>query len=120
MKRKTLLIIGIILISGIVVGASALSQSPDNEMVTDSGEHECPIEMMENMEPDNEQESKTNNSMEDCEPGMMESGNCDMDNPTMQECGSMMGTDMMSDPEHCDDMDAMMEEHKITPETKSF
>lgn len=120
MKRKTLLLIGIILVSGVIVGASALSQSPDNKMAADSGEHECQPGMMENMGHDSELESKMNNSMEDCEPGMMESGNCDMYNPTMEECSSMMGSDMMSDPEHCDDMDAMMEENKINPETKSF
>lgn len=120
MKRKTLLIIGIILISGVVVAASALSQTSGNDIVTDSDEHECPIEMMDNMESDSELESKTNNSMEDCEPDMMESDDCDMADIAMGECSSMMGTDMMSESDHCDDMDSIMEEREIDPKTKSF
>ena len=120
MKRKTLLIIGIILVSGAVVAASALSQTSGNEMVTGSDEHECPIEMMDNMESDSGLESKTDYPMEDCEPGIMESGNCDMSDLTMEECSSMMETDMINESDHCDDMDAMMEDREINQKTRSF
>ena len=120
MKRKTLLIIGIILVSGAVVAASALSQTSGNDMVAGSDEHECPIEMMDNMESDSELESKTDYPMEDCESGMMQSGNCDMADLTMEECSSMMETDMINESDHCDDMDAMMEDREINQKTRSF
>ena len=120
MKRKTLFIIGMILISGAVVAASALSQTSGNEMATGSDENECSIEMMDNMKSDSELESNTDYSMEDCEPEIMQSGNCDMADLTMEECSSMIGTDMISESDHCDDMDAMIEDREINPKTKSF
>jgi len=125
MKRKTLFIIGMILISGAVVAASALSQTSGNEMAIGSDENECSIEMMDNMKSDSELESNTDESntdysMEDCGPEIMQSGNCGVFDLTIEECSSMIGTDMISESDHCDDMDAMIEDREINPKTKSF
>lgn len=102
MKRRTLLIILIVLVSGAAASSFPQDDGQDegNEITAD--EHECPLEMTEDEEQDED------DSMENCD--MSQPENCDMSGMTMEECSSMMDDpDHMAD--HCEDMDSMMEGH---------
>lgn len=78
MKKKTVLIMGILGVLLVFGAAVALAQNASNEKMKDSENHECTPEMMENM-PEN------------CPGQMMQSGACeDMMNDT-NGCGKMMG-----------------------------
>lgn len=113
MERKTLFIIGAVLIFGAVLAAVAVAQNTDNQKAIDS--HECTPEMMENMKSNNASEMAKN-----CTPEMMDSGNCDVTGAAMSGCSSMMAdagnvTDAdsvtenhMADPNHCSNMNSSM------------
>lgn len=113
MKRKTLFIIGAILLFGAVLAAVAVAQNTDSQKAIDN--HECTPEMMENMVSNNASEMTKN-----CVPEMMESGNCENTDTAMAGCSSMMAdadsvTDAdsvnenhMPDPNHCSNMNSSM------------
>lgn len=108
MKRKTLFVIGIVLVSGVVLAAVAVAQNTTEKPKSD---HECTPEMMENMVSKKDMANT-------CAPEMMTSGNCEMTDTTMAGCSSMM-VDTTNQPEsnHCSNMDSgmnsMMEESAV-------
>lgn len=107
MKRKTLFIIGAILLFGAVLAAVAVAQNTDSQNA--AANHEYTPEMMENMASNNASEMVKN-----CAPEMMESGNCEMADAAMAGCGSMTAdadsvtVNQMADPDHCSNMDPGM------------
>lgn len=107
MNRKTLFIIGAILLFGAVLAAVAVAQNTDSQRAFTG--HECTPEMMENMASNNASEMVKN-----CAPEMMESGNCEMADAAMAGCGSMRADaenvteNHMADPDHCSNMDTGM------------
>ncbi len=106
MERKTLYIIGGVLLFGAVLAAVAVAQNTDSQNAATN--HECTPEMMENMKSNNASEMAKN-----CTPEMMDSGNCDVAGAAMAGCSSMTAdadsvTDAESvtgnhtaDPSHC-------------------
>jgi hypothetical protein len=98
MKRKTLFIIGAVLLFGAVIAVVAVAQNTDSQKAIDS--HECTPEMMNNMTSNNASEMAKN-----CTPEMMDSGNCDTAGAAMAGCSSMMTDTVtgnhMADPDHC-------------------
>ncbi len=77
MKKKTVLVMGILGVLLVFGAAVALAQNASDEKTKDAGNHECTPEMMENM-PEN------------CPGQMMQSGACeDMMNGT-NGCNKMM------------------------------
>lgn len=107
MKRKTLFIIGAVMVLGAVLAAVAVAQNTDSQKAVIG--HECAPEMMENMTSNNASKMAKN-----CAPEMMESGNCDMTDAAMTECSPMMAdadnvtVNHMADPNHCSNMDSGM------------
>lgn len=113
MERKTLFIIGAVLLFGVVIAAVAVAQNTDSQNAATN--HECTPEMMENMKSNNASEMAKN-----CTPEMMNSGNCDVAGTAMAGCSSMMAdadnvTDadsvtenQMTDPNHCSNMNTGM------------
>ncbi len=113
MERKTVFIIGAVLLFGVVLAAVAVAQNTDSQNAANN--HECTPEMMKNMVSNNASEMAKN-----CTPEMMESGNCDVAGAAMAGCNSMMAdadnvTDAdgvteshMADPNHCSNMNSSM------------
>ncbi len=107
MKRKTLFIIGAVMVLGIVLAAVAVAQNTDSPKAVSN--HECTPEMMENMTSNNASKMAKN-----CAPGMMKSGNCDMADAAMAGCSPMMAdadnvtVNHMADPNHCSNMGSGM------------
>ena len=103
MKKKTMLIIGILGIILILGAAVALAQNASSEKTKDAENHECTPEMMEDMSkncPEQMMQSSECENMMDSEEdhsGMMEgskkSGNAEADDG--EHCGNM-GSDMGS------------------------
>ncbi len=80
MKKKTIMVIGILGILMVFGVAVALAQN-SSEKTKDAKDHECTPEMMEDMS-------------ENCPEEMMQSGECEnmMDGDMGSEMGSMMGS----------------------------
>ncbi len=104
MERKTLFIIGAVLLFGVVLAAVAVAQNTDSQKAIDS--HECTPEMMENMTSNSASEMAKN-----CTPEMMESGNCDVAGAAMAGCSSMM-----ADADNVTDADSVTENHMADPD----
>lgn len=107
MERKTVFIIGAVLLFGVVLAAVAVAQNTDSQNAISN--HECTPEMMNNMSSNNASEMAKN-----CTPEMMDSGNCDVAGAAMAGCSSMMAdTDSVTenhtaDPNHCSNMNSSM------------
>ena len=104
MEKRTLFIIGAILVLGAVFAAAAVAQNEDKEK-TKLKAHECTPEMMTNMDSDK--------MAENCTPDMMESEECeDMADAGMEGCSTMMETAEDSDhtSDHCGSMGSNMED----------
>ncbi|MDD5472647.1 MAG: hypothetical protein PHU34_00705 [Candidatus Methanoperedens sp.] len=120
MERKTLFIIGAVLLFGAVLAAVALAQNTDSQNAADN--HECTPEMMKNMSSNNASEMAKN-----CTPEMIKSGNCkNMPDGAMAGCGSMMANtnnvtgNHMADPSHCSNMNSSMDSMMGTGKQKTM
>ncbi|MCZ7382482.1 MAG: hypothetical protein O8C64_13045 [Candidatus Methanoperedens sp.] len=79
MKKKMVLVIGILGILLVFGAAVALAQNT-SEKTNDAGNHECTLEMMENMP-------------EKCPSQMMQSGACENMMNGAKGCGELMGNE---------------------------
>lgn len=97
MKKKTMLIIGILGIMLIFGAAVALAQNSSSENIMDNEDHECTPEMMEDMS-------------KNCPEQMMQSSECENMMDGENGHSGMMGDSITSgnadaqDGEHCGDM----------------
>lgn len=102
MKKKTILIIGILGIILIFGAAVALAQNSSNENTMDNEDHECTPEMMEDMS-------------KNCPEQMMQSSECENMMEGEKGHSGMMGNSTTSgnagaqDGEHCGDMGSGMD-----------
>ncbi len=100
MKKKTVLVMGILGVLLVFGAAVALAQNASDEKTKDAENHECTTEMMEN-------------TPENCPGQMMQSGACEnMINGT-NRCGKMMGNSKPAGDEtkengHCANMGSGM------------
>ncbi|MDD5615676.1 MAG: hypothetical protein PHH85_05690 [Candidatus Methanoperedens sp.] len=102
MKKKTMLIIGILGIILILGAAVALAQNASSEKTKDAENHECTPEMMEDMS-------------KNCPEQMMQSSECEnmMDGEIghsgMMEGSTTSGNAEAGEGEHCGDMGSDMD-----------
>ncbi len=101
MKKKTMLIIGILGIMLILGAVVALAQNSSNENTVDKEDHECTPEMMEDM-------------LKNCPEQMMQSSKCENMMDGEEGHSGMMGGNTTSgnaeagDGEHCGNMGSDM------------
>jgi hypothetical protein len=98
MKKKTMLIIGILGIILILGAAVALAQNASSEKTKDAENHKCTQEMMEDMS-------------KNCPEQMMQSSECENMMDDKEGQGMMGGSTTLNDAEpidgeHCGDMDS--------------
>ena len=79
MKKKTVIVIGILGILIIFGAAVALAQNSSSEKTKDMGDHECTPEMMEDMS-------------KNCPEQMMQSGECETMMDGEKDHSGMMGS----------------------------
>ncbi len=107
MKKKTVLVIGIVGVLLVFGAAVALAQNA-SEKTKDAKNHECTPEMMKNMQ-------------KNCPDQMMKSGACENMKDGAKGCNEMMskpaGSDTNTSGEnHCDNMDSNMSSMMTKPE----
>jgi len=101
MKKKTVIVIGILMIMLVFGAAVALAQNTGSEKSKDLENHECTPEMMENM-PEN------------CPDQMMQSAGCEnmmdgeKDHSGMMGGSTTSGNSEAEDGNHCGDMGSDM------------
>ena len=101
MKKKTMLIIGILGIILIFGAAVALAQNSSSENIMDKEDHECTPEMMEDMS-------------KNCPEQMMQSAECknmmdgEIGHSGMMEGSTTSGNTEAEDGDHCGDMGSGM------------
>ena len=100
MKKKTVMVIGIIGILMVLGAAVALAQNSSSEKTMHKEDHECTPEMMEDMS-------------KNCPEEMMQSGECEKMMDGAKDCSGMMagsGPDnkKAGEGEHCGDMGSGM------------
>lgn len=104
MERKTMLIVGIVMVLGAVMAAVAVAQNTASENAN-PGDHQCTPEMMENMTIGN-----ASGMAKNCAPEMMSSGDCEnMADTATAGCGQMTADvtgNHMAGSNHCSSMDS--------------